>query len=105
VRKAVICVLGTALLAPFSISAQAVPELVLKAASAKLEEEFTLIGSVRELRDGGVLICDRPHHSCRRTDHPCVCFDRDSHEWTRFQVTPRSMSVRIEINGDAGLLR
>jgi hypothetical protein len=58
VRKALICLFGTALLAPFSISAQAAPKMVLKAASAKLEEEFTLIGSVRELRDGRVLISD-----------------------------------------------
>jgi len=78
VRKAFICVLGTALLAPFSISAQAVPKLVLKAASAKLEEEFMLTGSVRELRDGGVLICNRIYHSCRRTDHPC-----DEGRWAR----------------------
>jgi hypothetical protein len=41
-----------------SAQSQAVPQLRLKPASAKLDEEFTSIGSVRELSDGRVLITD-----------------------------------------------
>lgn len=58
-RSALIGILGAALVtAPFSVGAQAVARIALKPADAKLEEEFTLVGSVRELRDGRVLVTD-----------------------------------------------
>jgi hypothetical protein len=44
--------------APLSICAQNAPSIKLKPATAKLDEEFTSIVSVRELSDGRVLISD-----------------------------------------------
>lgn len=44
--------------APQGMVAHAAPQLRLPPADAKLDEEFTIIGSVRELSDGRVLITD-----------------------------------------------
>src|SRR3990172_7288848 len=49
---------AAALLGVRDAQAQAAQALKLKPADAKLDEEFTLIGSVRELSDGRVLITD-----------------------------------------------
>ena len=45
-------------MAPLSLFGQVVPQIKLKAADAKLDEEFTALGSVRELSDGRVLLND-----------------------------------------------
>ena len=49
---------AVALLAPASAAAQKVPVVQLKPADAKLDEEFTSLGDVRELKDGRVLVSD-----------------------------------------------
>jgi hypothetical protein len=52
-------VFGAALAtAPLGVWAQTVPVLKLKPADVRLEEEFTAVGSVRELRDGRILVSD-----------------------------------------------
>ena len=45
--------------APLSIAAQAPAQVKLRSADAKLDHEFTRIGTVRELKDGRVLVTDR----------------------------------------------
>jgi hypothetical protein len=54
IRRAVAMMAGTAAIA----AAQTPAQLKLKPADAQLAEEFTMIGSVRELADGRVLVTD-----------------------------------------------
>ncbi len=55
-RRTFLMMLGWAL--PIAAAAQKIVVVPLKPADAMLDEEFTLIGSVRELRDGRVLVTD-----------------------------------------------
>ena len=55
-RIALVAVVG--LLAVGAAGGQGVPQIKLKPADATIDHEFTRIGTVRELRDGRVLVTD-----------------------------------------------